>query len=311
MSGRFAMTRQGPMHVLHDVCEPFHSGAHGHARQISPTWAEFQADYCASRGTPVGVGVGAIAAHPESPAFGAAVTKIMEAYPYRLLTRSHGVARAGHTIGVNRALAEAIVRTAHSLGAHPYDLANVMNHESGFTFRPDVQSGRKLGDAFDPARATGIIQFLPSTARKLGTTTAALHGMTAAQQMTYVQRYFERVRSGEHTDSFGANPIAGPRNGKLDSLHKVSMAVFFPRALDWKPHKLFPALVARQHATPASYVRNVARTSKLASTSIPRPRPAERLQQGIRTTPPSTAVAAGLVFGLLAIGVAVVVARGS
>ena len=51
--------------------------------------------------------------------------------------------------------------------------------------------------AFNPAAvnrhsgATGLIQFMPATARNLGTTTAALLAMPALQQLDYVEKYFK------------------------------------------------------------------------------------------------------------------------
>ena len=39
--------------------------------------------------------------------------------------------------------------------------------------------------------ATGLIQFLPSTARGLGTTTDALAGMSSVEQLNYVEKYFD------------------------------------------------------------------------------------------------------------------------
>ena len=41
--------------------------------------------------------------------------------------------------------------------------------------------------------ATGLIQFIPSTARGLGTTTSALLGMNRAQQMKYVEKFFDQA----------------------------------------------------------------------------------------------------------------------
>ena len=61
--------------------------------------------------------------------------------------------------------------------------------------------------------ATGLIQFLPSTARGLGTTTDALRAMTAAEQMRYVEAYLR------------------PYRGRLDSLEDLYMAVLWPRGV--------------------------------------------------------------------------------
>ncbi len=55
----------------------------------------------------------------------------------------------------------------------------------------------ETGRTFDPAQknlagsgATGLIQFMPLTARGLGTTTEALAAMTPVEQLDYVEAYF-------------------------------------------------------------------------------------------------------------------------
>lgn len=59
----------------------------------------------------------------------------------------------------------------------------------------------ETGESFDPTEsnpgssATGLIQFLESTARGLGTTTTALRRMTAVQQLDYVEKYFAQYAS--------------------------------------------------------------------------------------------------------------------
>jgi len=75
-----------------------------------------------------------------------------------------------------RALAEA----AAVLNINPDWLATVMSFESGF--RPEVRNAAGSG-------ATGLIQFMPSTARGLGTTTDELAQMTFAEQIPYVVQY--------------------------------------------------------------------------------------------------------------------------
>lgn len=42
--------------------------------------------------------------------------------------------------------------------------------------------------------ATGLIQFMPSTAQRLGTSTQALAKMTGTQQLEYVKKYFEIIK---------------------------------------------------------------------------------------------------------------------
>lgn len=64
--------------------------------------------------------------------------------------------------------------------------------ESGETFSPSIKNAAGSG-------ATGLIQFMPATARDLGTTTAALAAMTAVQQLDYVEKYFRPYRNRVHT----------------------------------------------------------------------------------------------------------------
>lgn len=61
--------------------------------------------------------------------------------------------------------------------------------------------------------ATGLIQFMPATAKALGTTTDALKRMNAYEQMTYVYQYLK------------------PYKSKMRSLVDVYFAVFFPAAI--------------------------------------------------------------------------------
>ncbi len=78
----------------------------------------------------------------------------------------------------------------------------------------------ETGRAFDPAirnaagsGATGLIQFMPSTARRLGTTTDALAALTAEEQLAFVEQYFREFA------------------GRLHSLADTYMAILWPRAV--------------------------------------------------------------------------------
>lgn len=93
--------------------------------------------------------------------------------------------------GISRQLADEIVRVSGRLGIpHAAMLANVIAVETGGTFSPSV--------SHSGSGAVGLIQFVPSTASELGTTTAALGRMGAIEQMRYVESYFNlpRVRQG-------------------------------------------------------------------------------------------------------------------
>ena len=61
--------------------------------------------------------------------------------------------------------------------------------------------------------ATGLIQFMPATARSLGTTTADLLQMSGLEQLEYVEKYLM------------------PFRGKLHTLSDLYMAVLWPAAV--------------------------------------------------------------------------------
>lgn len=81
-----------------------------------------------------------------------------------------------------------------------------MAWETGRSFRPDVKNMAGSG-------ATGLIQFMPATAKGLGTSTEALARMTAEDQLNYVWKYFK------------------PYKGKLRSLADGYMAILWPKAV--------------------------------------------------------------------------------
>lgn len=102
---------------------------------------------------------------------------------------------------------KALAATAQWLGVPVDWLAAPISFESGFNpAAVNAASG-----------ATGLIQFMPSTARNLGTTTQALKGMTFTQQLEYVKAYF-----------------AGKR-GQLHSLEDVYLAIFYPAEIGKSP----------------------------------------------------------------------------
>jgi len=101
-------------------------------------------------------------------------------------------------------------RVANNLGIPSQWLADVMAFETGGTFNP-AETNRALSGA------TGLIQFMPDTARGLGTSTRALAGMTRAQQMQYVERYLR------------------PYKDKIHTITDMYMAVLFPAAIGGQP----------------------------------------------------------------------------
>jgi len=90
---------------------------------------------------------------------------------------------------------------ADDLGFSAYQLGAVMSFETGGTFDPAELN--KAGSG-----ATGLIQFMPATARGLGTTTDELAGMSRVEQMKYVRKYFNqwkgRMQKGDINDLYMA-----------------------------------------------------------------------------------------------------------
>jgi hypothetical protein len=101
-----------------------------------------------------------------------------------------------------------------------------MYWESGSTFSPSIQNS--IG-------ATGLIQFIPSTAIGLGTTTTALKNMSAVDQLDYVEKYLKVYK------------------GKINSYVDTYFAIFFPLAIgkpdDWvlQGTGISASLIARQN----------------------------------------------------------------
>jgi hypothetical protein len=95
----------------------------------------------------------------------------------------------------------ALVEVSDKLGIDPDWLAAVISFESGFNPK-----------AHNPSGATGLIQFMPSTAARLGTTTDAIAQMSQEDQIRGpVYQYFKD-------------------KGRLSSLEDTYLAVFFPAA---------------------------------------------------------------------------------
>ena len=99
-----------------------------------------------------------------------------------------------------------VVDISNYLGISPDWLMAAMAFETGGTFSPSIRNAAGSG-------ATGLIQFMPSTARALGTTTDLLAEISAEDQLDYVYRYFK------------------PYAGRLKSLEDTYMAILWPRGI--------------------------------------------------------------------------------
>ena len=107
---------------------------------------------------------------------------------------------------VDEAFRAKVTAIANNLSLQPNWLMAVMAFETGYTFSP---AERNQGSS-----ATGLIQFLQSTAIGLGTTTARLARMTAVQQLDWVEKYYRAVPAS-----------------RIKNLGDAYLAVLFPAAI--------------------------------------------------------------------------------
>lgn len=90
-----------------------------------------------------------------------------------------------------------------ALSIKPDWLMALMNHESGLDHRIQNPKGG----------ATGLIQFMPATAKGLGTTTDKLRFMSNVEQLDYVYKYF------------------APYKGRIRSYSDLYLVTFYPSAM--------------------------------------------------------------------------------
>jgi Transglycosylase SLT domain len=107
---------------------------------------------------------------------------------------------------VSEEFKDRVYEIATDLGIDTNHLMAVMSFETGGTFSPSVRNAAGSG-------ATGLIQFMPSTAKALGTSVEKLAAMTAEDQLDYVRQYFE------------------PSSGKLKNVEDTYMAVLWPAGI--------------------------------------------------------------------------------
>lgn len=124
-------------------------------------------------------------------------------------------------------------KVAAGLGVKSSDLLAVMKQESGV----------KASAVNRTSGATGLIQFMPATARRLGTTTEELAKMDPVQQLDYVYKYFK---------------MTGVGNGTLGDLY---MAVFMPKYVGYPDNFILggsglPGFAGKVYAQNAGLDRN-------------------------------------------------------
>jgi tape measure domain-containing protein len=96
---------------------------------------------------------------------------------------------------------------ANRLGIDPQALMTIMLFESAGTLDPKIQGANVPGQG----KGRGLIQFMPNTARGLGTSDDALARMSDVEQLDWVEKYFAQFKG-----DFGA--------GKLENLYAAVLA---------------------------------------------------------------------------------------
>jgi hypothetical protein len=107
---------------------------------------------------------------------------------------------------VSPAFRKKVVDISARLGTQPDYLMACMAFESAGTFDPAKRNAVGSG-------AVGLIQFMPSTAKGLGTSVDALAAMSPEEQLDYVEKYFV------------------PQKGKVATIEDLYMAILWPRAV--------------------------------------------------------------------------------
>lgn len=109
---------------------------------------------------------------------------------------------------ISQAFSDKVKQVSDFLSTEADWLMFVMGFETGWTWSPSIVNSS--------SGATGLIQFLPATATWLGTSVDALSKMSAVEQMFYVQKYLDAMKS---------------KYGRFASYHDLYFAVFYPYAI--------------------------------------------------------------------------------
>lgn len=117
---------------------------------------------------------------------------------------------------VSPAFKAKVIAICNHLACDPSHLMAAMAFETGEKFTSSVRN--------KVSGATGLIQFMPATAKGLGTTIEKLAAMSEVDQLDFVAKHFESKR------------------GRMKTVSDVYMAILFPVAVG-KPeaHVLFAA----------------------------------------------------------------------
>lgn len=144
------------------------------------------------------------------PYYTRAAERIPAAPPFAMLLGALQLANSAATSiawgkKVSPEFKSTVIAVAENLGIQVDFLMACIAFESAGTFSPSITN--------PSSHAVGLIQFMPATATRLGTTTGQLGQMTATEQLAYVEKYF------------------APWSGKLPTLGDLYMAILWPKAV--------------------------------------------------------------------------------
>jgi len=149
-------------------------------------------------------------------------------------------------------IVDKMIALSERLGANPIHFANLINFETSGTFSTSVQNSIK---------ATGLIQFIPSTAADLlglnpkseedkSKAAEIFKNMSVDEQMGYVEKYM----------------TSAPRKTPMNTEQKLYMAVFYPSYQNKPIDSVFPSKVIKDNngiSTPQDYIDYVNKYSNL------------------------------------------------
>ena len=112
-----------------------------------------------------------------------------------------------------------------------YILAAI-SFETGGSFSPSITNG--IG-------ATGLIQFLKTTAQALGTTTDELRKMTAVEQLEFVEKYLKPFKGKlDSLEAVYTSILSGSPKKPDDVLFKFGTPAYKLNPLDWNDDGKLP-----------------------------------------------------------------------
>ena len=124
------------------------------------------------------------------------------------------------------------------------DILAMMDFETGGTFDPAQKNIGPDGTPETGSGATGLIQFMPETAKGLGTSTEELSKMSRAEQLEYVDKHFATNLKGR----------LGEEGGDISDLY---MSVLFPVAVGKPDDFVLFGKGAMEGYTGTAYEQNI------------------------------------------------------